>query len=125
MTSAPLERREARTLRTPVIGAAYNRSHKCHCIHCADCETRQQGGAQSDHTSMQMVYETGFRAPFTAASPNRRFCYTCCSVSSGKTHHSAPDETHLQTMFGEWLSLVEHLVRDQGVGGSNPLSPTI
>jgi hypothetical protein len=27
--------------------------------------------------------------------------------------------------FGEWLSLVEHLVRDQGVGGSNPLSPTI
>ena len=24
---------------------------------------------------------------------------------------------------GEWLSLVEHLVRDQGVGGSNPLSP--
>ena len=26
--------------------------------------------------------------------------------------------------LGEWLSLVEHLVRDQGVGGSNPLSPT-
>ena len=31
----------------------------------------------------------------------------------------------LSTVFGEWLSLVEHLVRDQGVGGSNPLSPTI
>jgi hypothetical protein len=31
----------------------------------------------------------------------------------------------LQPKFGEWLSLVEHLVRDQGVGGSNPLSPTI
>src|SRR5215469_16507323 len=29
------------------------------------------------------------------------------------------------TVVGEWLSLVEHLVRDQGVGGSNPLSPTI
>ena len=29
------------------------------------------------------------------------------------------------TLVGEWLSLVEHLVRDQGVGGSNPLSPTI
>ena len=29
----------------------------------------------------------------------------------------------IQTV-GEWLSLVEHLVRDQGVGGSNPLSPT-
>jgi hypothetical protein len=28
-------------------------------------------------------------------------------------------------LVGEWLSLVEHLVRDQGVGGSNPLSPTI
>jgi hypothetical protein len=29
------------------------------------------------------------------------------------------------SLVGEWLSLVEHLVRDQGVGGSNPLSPTI
>ncbi len=29
------------------------------------------------------------------------------------------------SIVGEWLSLVEHLVRDQGVGGSNPLSPTI
>ena len=27
--------------------------------------------------------------------------------------------------IGAWLSLVEHLVRDQGVGGSNPLAPTI
>jgi hypothetical protein len=36
-----------------------------------------------------------------------------------------PKDTLLQPMFGEWLSLVEHLVRDQGVGGSNPLSPTI
>ena len=27
--------------------------------------------------------------------------------------------------IGEWLSLVEHLVRDQGVGGSNPLSPIL
>ena len=24
-----------------------------------------------------------------------------------------------------WLSLVEHVVRDDGVGGSNPLIPTI
>jgi hypothetical protein len=30
-----------------------------------------------------------------------------------------------RSAVGEWLSLVEHLVRDQGVGGSNPLSPTI
>ena len=26
--------------------------------------------------------------------------------------------------FGAWLSLVEHSVRDRGVGGSNPLAPT-
>jgi hypothetical protein len=32
---------------------------------------------------------------------------------------------HCAATVGEWLSLVEHLVRDQGVGGSNPLSPTI
>ena len=31
----------------------------------------------------------------------------------------------LQDTVGEWLSLVEHLVRDQGVAGSNPVSPTI
>jgi 5-deoxy-glucuronate isomerase len=37
------------------------------------------------------------------------------------THRSASSSTYV----GEWLSLVEHLVRDQGVGGSNPLSPTI
>ena len=33
--------------------------------------------------------------------------------------------SNVPTHVGEWLSLVEHLVRDQGVGGSNPLSPTI
>ena len=35
---------------------------------------------------------------------------------------SSPAQTY--EFVGEWLSLVEHLVRDQGVGGSNPLSPT-
>ena len=29
------------------------------------------------------------------------------------------------TLVGAWLSLVEHSVRDRGVGGSNPLAPTI
>ena len=53
------------------------------------------------------------------------FCYTDPSASKGPTHQAGPDDTHPQGMFGEWLSLVEHLVRDQGVGGSNPLSPTI
>ena len=60
-----------------------------------------------------------------AGSGNCGFCYTKRSVSSGKTDQATPADAHLQTMFGEWLSLVEHLVRDQGVGGSNPLSPTI
>ena len=27
-------------------------------------------------------------------------------------------------VVGAWLSLVEHSVRDRGVGGSNPLAPT-
>ena len=38
----------------------------------------------------------------------------CCCIRSNPQRHCV----------GEWLSLVEHLVRDQGVGGSNPLSPT-
>ena len=29
------------------------------------------------------------------------------------------------TLVGAWLSLVEHRVRDAGVGGSTPLAPTI
>jgi DNA-binding transcriptional LysR family regulator len=32
--------------------------------------------------------------------------------------------TPARPFVGEWLSLVEHLVRDQGVAGSNPVSPT-
>jgi hypothetical protein len=45
-------------------------------------------------------------------------------------HHAPKDAdaasvaTAQRHCVGEWLSLVEHLVRDQGVGGSNPLSPT-
>ncbi len=31
----------------------------------------------------------------------------------------------MRPAFGEWRSLVAHFVRDEGVGGSNPLSPTI
>lgn len=30
----------------------------------------------------------------------------------------------MRPAFGEWRSLVAHFVRDEGVGGSNPLSPT-
>src|ERR1017187_760642 len=57
---------------------------------------------------------------------NAGFCYTCRSALKGaKSARPRPDFALHQPMFGEWLSLVEHLVRDQGVGGSNPLSPTI
>src|SRR4030088_1063921 len=40
------------------------------------------------------------------------------------SRHVVPVVVVIQSSVGEWLSLVEHLVRDQGVGGSNPLSPT-
>src|ERR1700675_2682081 len=40
------------------------------------------------------------------------------------SRHVVPVVVVMQSSVGEWLSLVEHLVRDQGVGGSNPLSPT-
>src|SRR6266852_3283991 len=51
--------------------------------------------------------------------PSRRVLY-CLSSS----RHVVPVVAVIQPSVGEWLSLVEHLVRDQGVGGSNPLSPT-
>ena len=43
-------------------------------------------------------------------------CRRCLVISE--------DNAAKSNNIGEWLSLVEHLVRDQGVGGSNPLSPT-
>ncbi len=42
-----------------------------------------------------------------------------------KLYRTAEEFSGGSFFVGEWLSLVEHLVRDQGVGGSNPLSPTI
>src|ERR1700734_60735 len=32
--------------------------------------------------------------------------------------------TRVSASVGAWLSLVEHLVRDEGVAGSNPAAPT-
>jgi hypothetical protein len=43
---------------------------------------------------------------------------------SGDSSRGAVSSLRPFCTVGEWLSLVEHLVRDQGVGGSNPLSPT-
>jgi pimeloyl-ACP methyl ester carboxylesterase len=42
----------------------------------------------------------------------------------GSSRYVVPVAAARNATVGEWLSLVEHLVRDQGVGGSNPLSPT-
>src|SRR5581483_5801090 len=47
-------------------------------------------------------------------------CYNHQCLRPRLSRRDAP----FQPDVGEWLSLVEHLVRDQGVGGSNPLSPT-
>ena len=46
----------------------------------------------------------------------------CTRGSCKRAAHILPHGA--ASIVGEWLSLVEHLVRDQGVGGSNPLSPT-
>jgi hypothetical protein len=51
-------------------------------------------------------------------------CYNC-KYSEVGAPASQLSMAHTHEFVGEWLSLVEHLVRDQGVGGSNPLSPTI
>ena len=59
-------------------------------------------------------------------SPNdpAAFCYNKDdAVRSAPAFLKTADNPCPQCV-GEWLSLVEHLVRDQGVGGSNPLSPT-
>ena len=47
------------------------------------------------------------------------------TLHSGLQSVLDPESASDNQSVGEWLSLVEHLVRDQGVGGSNPLSPTI
>src|SRR5258708_36333084 len=52
-------------------------------------------------------------------APHRRMLY-CLSFS----RHVVPVVAVIQSSVGEWLSLVEHLDRDQGVGGANPLAPT-
>ena len=54
-------------------------------------------------------------APYTVLSADRRIR----SFPPG-----ALCKTGGNGFVGAWLSLVEHLVRDQGVGGSNPLAPT-
>src|ERR1700687_151641 len=62
---------------------------------------------------------SGQQTAARALNADRRMLY-CLSSS----RHVVPVAAVIQPSVGEWLSLVEHLVRDQGVGGSNPLSPT-
>jgi hypothetical protein len=79
---------------------------------------------------------SGQRHAAGAANPGATRCYNrgadflaaavvfrpnCAAAKSGGVRSQRPRLVH---HVGEWLSLVEHLVRDQGVGGSNPLSPT-
>ena len=47
-----------------------------------------------------------------------------CKNSEG-SREKKPEKGNKKNGFGKWLSLVEHSVRDAGVGGSNPLFPTI
>ena len=79
---------------------------------------------------------TGRRANATPGIPSSRCCamppLTLCYNSLAQKiivvysrNSSACTRRGPSVKVGEWLSLVEHLVRDQGVGGSNPLSPTI
>jgi hypothetical protein len=78
------------------------------------------------------MLSTGFAArsqpSATAWVYDKSFCYTNGSALEWSCHPYQDDGTGRPTQasrsIGEWLSLVEHLVRDQGVGGSNPLSPT-
>src|SRR5207253_7352943 len=59
----------------------------------------------------------GTRRQASAQSPPTGLTRRVLPVTSSRPFAGNQD-------FGEWLSLVEHLVRDQGVAGSNPVSPT-
>jgi hypothetical protein len=79
---------------------------------------RQEGGAQS----VIICEYRGTRV--SSDSSVRRFESPAIRVSAIPVR-GARNSSSVPCKVGEWLSLVEHLVRDQGVGGSNPLSPTI
>jgi hypothetical protein len=70
--------------------------------------------------------ETGSERSPKPAANHRRMLYFHRNRAFGPVFPSATAVPLIApvNLVGEWLSLVEHLVRDQGVGGSNPLSPT-
>ncbi len=65
-------------------------------------------------------------ARFTRHDPRSAACSSAIIESQRDSECSFGSSSRAAAIHhvGEWLSLVEHLVRDQGVGGSNPLSPT-
>jgi hypothetical protein len=76
---------------------------------------RHAAGAANPGATRCYNREADFLAAAVVFRPN------CAAAKSGGVRAQRPRLVH---HVGEWLSLVEHLVRDQGVGGSNPLSPT-
>ena len=73
-----------------------------------------------------MLSKVSHHGPATHRALNLAGCYNRSGCAASPTQLPALLVPLAQSEFvGEWLSLVEHLVRDQGVGGSNPLSPTI
>ncbi len=81
-----------------------------------------------------MICVNGLNLPRYASAmqaPSREACDYLVHSKSSRVHREdrlpgrIPHTGYCRQNLGEWLSLVEHLVRDQGVGGSNPLSPTI
>jgi hypothetical protein len=82
-------------------------------------ETRHSLRSLSAITTQELAPVPDSTVQRSSKSPDRRMLY-CVSSS----RHVVPVAAVIQSSVGEWLSLVEHLVRDQGVGGSNPLSPT-
>ena len=69
---------------------------------------------------------SSMQSPVTRLAATVVGCYTFTGISFSALFPSARVVPVIVSvdLVGEWLSLVEHLVRDQGVGGSNPLSPT-
>src|SRR5690348_14425115 len=83
-----------------------------------DCQKHSQCSEMGMFPNFHWMKRVGERRK-TARCYNHQ-CLRCRGRALSWSRSDAP----FQPDVGEWLSLVEHLVRDQGVGCSNPLSPT-
>ena len=81
------------------------------------------GGPQGSQFERDVEPCTQAAIKFGSAYPSPQNVIIFMRFSDSRT--GAHNSIGANRTVGEWLSLVEHLVRDQGVGGSNPLSPTI